>query len=224
MARKGKDFAGTLPGTGRSLIALPDTYVVADLETTGLDPQRDRIIEIGAMEVIQGKPGRTFTTLVQPVTAQPGYFVSPFITQLTGITNEKLLTAPRAKEALEAFGRFLGSRVVVGYNVGFDMGFLQQGFQQELHKALPNDWVDVLPMAQALFPLWEHHRLNNLAAFYHVENPRAHRALSDVETTDQCYRKVTRDGIARFGGAEGFLEAVRKKLAPKDEGEQLSLW
>lgn len=223
MARREKPFAGTLPGTGNALLALPDTYVMADLETTGLDPVRDRVIEIGALEVIQGKPGRTFSTLVQPVTAQPGYFVSPFITQLTGITNEELLTAPRAKEALEAFGRFLGSRIVLGYNVGFDMGFLQQGFQQELHRPLANDWVDVLPLAQTLFPLWEHHRLNNLAAFYHVENPRAHRALGDVETTDACYRRVTRDGIARFGGAEAFLEAVRKKLHP-EEGEQLSLW
>lgn len=223
MARKGKDFAGTLPGTGCSRIALPDTYVVVDLETTGLDAQRDRIIEIGALEVIQGKPGRTFTSLVQPVTAQPGYFVSPFITNLTGITNDQLLGAPRAKQALEAFGKFLGGRIVLGYNVGFDMGFLQQGFQMELYRPLANDWVDVLPMAQTVFPLWEHHRLNNLAAYYHVENPQAHRALSDVMTTDQCYRKVARDGVARFGGAEAFLEAIRKKLHP-EEGEQLSLW
>lgn len=223
MARRGKDFAGTLPGTGQALVALPDTYVMVDLETTGLDPERDRIIEIGALEVIRDKPGRTFSTLVQPVTAQPGYFVSPFITQLTGITNDELLQAPRLKQALEAFGQFLGSRVVLGYNVGFDMGFLQQGFQQELHRPLSNDWVDVLPLVQTLFPLWEHHRLNNVAAFYHVENPRAHRALGDVETTDACYRNVARDGIARFGGAEGFLEAIRKKLHP-EEGEQLSLW
>lgn len=223
MARKNRDFAGTLPGTGRALLQLPATYVVVDLETTGLDPVRDQIIEIGALEVMGGKPGRSFSTLVQPVTAQPGQFISPFITQLTGIGNDELLSAPRAGEALAAFGRFLGNRLVVGYNVGFDMGFLQQGFQQELHRALKNDWVDVLPLAQTVFPLWEHHRLNNLAAYYHVENPQAHRALSDVETTDRCYRKVARDGVQKFGSAQAFLEAVRKKLHP-EEGEQLSLW
>lgn len=223
MGRKGKNFAGTLPGTGHSLLELPSTYVVVDLETTGLDAQRDQIIEIGALEVITGKPGRTFTTLVQPVTLQPGQFISPFITQLTGIANDELLKAPRAVEALQAFGRFLGDRIVLGYNVGFDMGFLQQGFQKELHRALANDWVDVLPMAQTVFPLWEHHRLNNLAAWYHVENPQAHRALSDVETTDACYRKVARDGVKQFGSRQAFLEAIRKKLNP-EEGEQLSLW
>ena len=223
MGRRERTFAGTLPGTGRSLLQLPSTYVVVDLETTGLDPVRDQIIEIGALEVIDGKPGADFTTLVQPVTVQPGQFVSPFITRLTGIGNDQLLKAPQAAEALAALGRFLGDRIVLGYNVGFDMGFLQQGFRKELHRALPNDWVDVLPMAQTLFPLWEHHRLNNLAAWYRVENPRAHRALSDVLTTDACYRKVARDGVKQFGSRQAFLEAIRKKLNP-EEGEQLSLW
>lgn len=223
MKRKERDFAGTLPGTGRCLFQLPITYVVVDLETTGLDPVRDQIIEIGALEVVAGKPGRSFTTLVQPVTVQPGQFISPFISRLTGITNDGLLAAPGAAKALETFGRFLGDRIVVGYNTGFDMGFLQQGFQKELHRPLANDWVDVLPMARTVFPLWEHHRLNNLAAYYHVENPQAHRALSDVKTTDACYRQVAKDGVAKFGSPQAFLEAVRKKMEP-EEGEQLSLW
>ena len=59
MKRK-ENFAGSLPGTGRGLVAFPDTYVVVDLETTGLDPERDQIIEIGALEVTAGKRGRTF--------------------------------------------------------------------------------------------------------------------------------------------------------------------
>ena len=223
MKRK-ENFAGSLPGTGRGLVAFPDTYVVVDLETTGLDPVRDQIIEIGALEVIDGKPGADFTTLVQPVTVQPGQFVSPFITRLTGIGNDQLLEAPRAAEALAALGRFLGDRIVLGYNVGFDMGFLQQGFRKELHRALPNDWVDVLPMAQTLFPLWDHHRLNNLAAWYHVENKEAHRALSDVETTETCFRKLKEDAGRQYPSLEDFLEKVRQKLNKKDEGEQLSLW
>lgn len=65
-----------------------------------------------------------------------------------------LAAAPQPRQALEAFGKFLGSRVAVGYNVGFDMGFLQQQFQDQLYRPLANDWVDVLPMAQTLFPLW----------------------------------------------------------------------
>ena len=222
--RRKENFAGSLPGTGRSLVAFPDTYVVLDLETTGLDPERDQIIEIGALEVVQGKRGRTFSTLIQTRTALEGQYVSPFITQLTGITNEMLAAAPQSREALEAFARFLGGRVVVGYNVGFDMGFLQQQFQEQLFLPLANDWVDLLPMAQTLFPLWPHHRLNNLAAWYHVVNPEAHRALSDVETTEACFQKLKQDVRRLYPSPETFLEEVRKKIQGKGEGEQLSLW
>ena len=223
MKRK-ENFAGSLPGTGRGLVAFPDTYVVVDLETTGLDPERDQIIEIGALEVTAGKRGRTFSTLLQPRTPLEGQYVSPFITRLTGITNEMLAAAPQPRQALEAFGKFLGSRVAVGYNVGFDMGFLQQQFQDQLYRPLANDWVDVLPMAQTLFPLWDLHRLNNLAAWYHVENKEAHRALSDVETTETCFRKLKEDAGRQYPSLEDFLEKVRQKLNKKDEGEQLSLW
>ncbi len=222
--RRKENFAGSLPGTGRSLVAFPDTYVVLDLETTGLDPERDQIIEIGALEVVQGKRGRTFSTLIQTRTALEGQYVSPFITQLTGITNEMLAAAPQPRQALEAFGKFLGSRVAVGYNVGFDMGFLQQQFQEQLFLPLANDWVDLLPMAQTLFPLWPHHRLNNLAAWYHVVNPEAHRALSDVETTEACFQKLKQDVRRLYPSPETFLEEVRKKIQGKGEGEQLSLW
>ena len=85
MKRK-ENFAGSLPGTGRGLVAFPDTYVVVDLETTGLDPERDQIIEIGALEVVQGKRGRTFSTLIQTRTAledyglpEAAYFLETFL-------------------------------------------------------------------------------------------------------------------------------------------------
>lgn len=222
--RKKDNFAGTLLGTGKSLVAFPETYVVLDLETTGLDPEQDQIIEIGALEVVRGKRGRTFSTLIQPRTPLSGHYVSPFITQLTGITDDMLAAAPQPRQALEAFGKFLGSRVAVGYNVGFDMGFLQQQFQTQLYRPLANDWVDVLPMAQNLFPLWDHHRLNNLAAWYKVENKEAHRALSDVETTETCFRKLKEDAARQYPSLEAFLEKVRQKMEGKNEGQQLSLW
>ena len=79
MKRK-ENFAGSLPGTGRGLVAFPDTYVVVDLETTGLDPERDQIIEIGALEVTAGKRGRTFSTLLQPRTPLEGRVRLSFIT------------------------------------------------------------------------------------------------------------------------------------------------
>ena len=135
-----------------------------------------------------------------------------------------LAAAPQPRQALEAFGKFLGSRVAVGYNVGFDMGFLQQQFQEQLFRPLANDWVDLLPMAQTLFPLWPHHRLNNLAAWYHVVNQDAHRALSDVETTEACFQKLKQDVLRQYPSAQAFLEEVRKKIQGKGEEEQLSLW
>ena len=79
-------------------------------------------------------------------------------------------------------------------------------------------------MAQTLFPLWDHHRLNNLAAWYKVENKEAHRALSDVETTETCFRKLKEDAARQYPSLEAFLEKVRQKMEGKNEGQQLSLW
>ena len=104
---------------GQSLIAFIDDYVAVDLETTGLDPRFDAIIEIAAVKVAGGKPVDSFATLVKPP-----FEVDEFITELTGITNDMLAHAPAIEAVLPSFLEFVGDGVVVGHNVNFDINFL----------------------------------------------------------------------------------------------------
>lgn len=224
MPKQKKNTAGLLPGTGRGEWIFPQNYTVVDVETTGLHPEWDRVIEIGALKIKNGKPGEQFSSLLRPPFQQWGKYVTPTITDLTGITNEMLEKAPEAAKVLQQFEKFLGPDPVVGYNVEFDMAFLEEHFQKLLGRPLPNNWVDVLPMVQFLFPHWEHHRLADAVAHYHLTNERAHRAFSDVEATWQVFAKVQQDALRVYPDAEKFFTALKRGLHLAPEEEQLSLW
>jgi len=99
--------------------------IAVDLETTGFDPDADRIIEIGAVRVrltLDGvEPGERFSTFVDP-----GRDVGPAITRLTGIQDRDLVGAPSAAEAVARFTTFAGAATFVGHNVDFDLAFLER--------------------------------------------------------------------------------------------------
>src|SRR3990172_3827808 len=97
------------------------TLVALDLETTGLDPTRDAIIEIGAIRFRDDRIEEEWSQLVNP-----GRPLPPFITQLTGITDEMLAEAPRLQQVLETIQAVVGDHPIVGHAVGFDLGFLQR--------------------------------------------------------------------------------------------------
>ena len=107
------------PEKGLSLIELPSDYVLLDLETTGLNPAGDSIIEIGAIKVKEYDIVDTFEAFVKPP-----HPISYFITDLTGITNEMVKDAGSIETVLPEFLRFVGSSLVMGHNVNFDINFL----------------------------------------------------------------------------------------------------
>lgn len=102
----------------KSVIDFPSTYTVLDIETTGLDPRYCEIIEISAMKYSSGQNIGTFSTLVKP--SEP---IDEYITSLTGITNDMLKSAPDISETMQKFYNFVGSDLIVGYNVNFDINF-----------------------------------------------------------------------------------------------------
>ncbi len=224
MPRQRKKLAGQLPGTGQEEWSFPASYTVVDVETTGLHPEWDRVIEIGAMKIRHGAVSERFSSLLRPPFKQWGQYVMPAITKLTGITNDMLEKAPAAGDVLQEFAAFLGTDPVVGYNVDFDMAFLQEHFQKLLGHALANNWVDVLPMVQQLFPHWEHHRLSDAVAYYHLTNARAHRALSDVEATWQVFEKVHQEALRVYPTDAQFFVALKRSQGIIQEEEQMSLW
>lgn len=167
---------------GESLLALPSTYTVVDLETTGLDPQWNDIIEFGAMRVVDGVVTEKYSQLVNP-----GYEIDEFITELTGITNEMLAEAPAVNAVLSAFLEFVGDGVVIGHNVNFDINFIYDTCISVLDKHFKNDFVDTMRLSRRLFPQESHHRLCDLIERFHVDEAVEHRALADVEQTNRCY-------------------------------------
>jgi len=172
---------------GESLLALPLSYTVIDLETTGLDPQWNDIIECGAMHVVDGVITDKYGQLVNP-----GYEIDEFITELTGITNEMLSTAPAIDEVLPGFIDFVGDAIIVGHNVNFDVNFIYDNCVGILKKGFTNDFVDTMRLSRRLFPQERHHRLCDLIERFGIGNAVEHRALADVEQTNRCFQYMRR--------------------------------
>ncbi|HEY8649002.1 MAG TPA: helicase C-terminal domain-containing protein [Candidatus Limnocylindria bacterium] len=151
--------------------------IAVDLETTGFDPDADRIVEIGAVRLRLGpdgpETGERFSTLVDP-----GRPVGSAITRLTGIRDDDLAGAPRLDIAMAAFLRFAGpDPCFLGHNVGFDLGFLERA-------GLPGgaDRLDTADLASILLPMAPSYALQRLAADARIDPGSAHRALDDALT------------------------------------------
>jgi len=153
---------------------LTRTFVAIDLETTGLDPERDRITEIGAVRFNDdGEEVEAFETLVNP-----GREIPFFIERLTGITNSAVRTAPTLPDVADDLRSFVGSSVVVGQNVGFDLGYLRrEGIIFDCGAA------DTAALSRIILPARQARGLIELATTLGVEAGEHHRALPDARTT-----------------------------------------
>lgn len=154
------------------------TYVALDLETTGLDPERDAILEIGLVRfrsslddgTIQAEVLDQWSSLVNP-----GRPIPIQIQQLTGITQEKVARAPRFSQVIQEARRFIGSYAVIGHNVRFDLGFLQR---HDL--PLSNPGIDTFELAGILMPHAARYSLAKLGQSFGLPNLGSHRALDDA--------------------------------------------
>ena len=167
---------------GKSLLEFPDSYVAIDIETTGLDPRFDEIIEIagikyqGAMEI-----GR-FQSLIKPENE-----IDPFITELTGITNAMLENAPPIKMVLPDFLSFVGDYTLVGHNINFDVNFIYDNAQYLELAPFSNNFIDTMRISRRLYKDLENHKLSTLVAYLAVADTVEHRALSDCLSTQGCF-------------------------------------
>ncbi|MCL5044437.1 MAG: 3'-5' exonuclease [Deltaproteobacteria bacterium] len=193
------------------------SFVVVDLETTGLNPGPGRIIEIGAQRVEQFTPGTAFQTLVRP--SAP---VSPFITSLTSITNRMVKTAPRPQRALAAFRSFVGDAVLVAHHARFDLGFLEAELGRLFHLPLSNPVVCTVAMARALLPEPRPRRysLDHLARHLSLPVEQRHRALPDAQLTAllliQLLQLAVRRGVGYVDELPGLLSSESRPGASVD--------
>lgn len=167
---------------GSSLLEFPESYVVVDLETTGLDSSYDDILEMAALRVVNGTPEETFSSLVNP-----GYPIDGYITDLTGITDDMLKDAPPLPNVLVNFLTFVGDSIIVGHNVGFDIRFIYDICELAKIQPFSNDYVDTMRLSRYFFKEEKHHRLSDLSKRFGIGISVEHRALADVEQTYKCY-------------------------------------
>lgn len=166
----------------------PADYVVFDIETTGLDPRNDEIIEIGAIRVRNDQVVAEFEKLIKP--SKP---ISSFITKLTGITNEDLIDAQDIEEVLPDFLNFVGEDIVMGHNVNFDLSFIKDKSLKHLGVVFENRYADTLYISRSFYKGFKHHRLCDLAIRFNIDQDVAHRALADVYTTYKAYLHMKKE-------------------------------
>ena len=155
-----------------------------DLETTGATATQDRITEIGIVEVDADGTVREWQQLVNP--ERP---ISPFIEQLTGISNAMVATAPRfADIAEEVFGRLRG-RLFIAHNARFDYGFLKSEFKR-LGMDFRASVLCTVKLSRALYPEHKRHNLDSLIERHALQAAARHRALADAQLIHQFWQKI----------------------------------
>lgn len=183
-------------------------FVVFDLETTGAKAPPCRITEIGAYRVRNGKVAEEFHTLVNPETSIP-----PFITSLTGISQDMVKDSPVFRDVASKFLEFIGDSVLVAHNARFDMGFLNHeiGRVYEDYRVW-NPSLCTVQLSRKLLPDIENHKLNTVANYFSIELLNHHRANDDAKATAHIFVNLLNDlrsrGINDLGSARKF--SVRK--------------
>lgn len=162
---------------------LDDTFVVFDIETTGFSAAEDRIIEIGAVKITDGVIVDRFSTFVNPEVPIPFE-----IQQLTHITDDMVLEAPKIEEALPAFLDFVGESALVAHNAGFDVGFIEQNCVR-LGRSRTFTSVDTVGLARVLLPTLSKYKLNIVAKALNISLENHHRAVDDAAATAEIYVK-----------------------------------
>lgn len=185
--------------------------VVLDFETTGLDCDYDRVIEVGAAIIKDGQVVDTFSQLMNP-----GRSIPYFITELTGITNAMVKNKPSPKKVMPMLKKFLDNRTILAHNASFDIRFLQA----EMARAglnVDNLAVCTMLLARRLIAMAPNYRLQTLVTHLGLkqqDNHKAHRALDDVMVTKELWRYLE-NLVSKKTGIKNVDISVFKKITSK---------
>ncbi len=163
--------------------------MVFDIETTGLSPETDQVVELSALKVSGGEVVDEFSMLVNP-----GVPIPEIVTDITGLTDAMVKDAPSIDVVLGEFVKFIGNAVLMGHNIRmFDLKFIQRDALRCFGKELANDWVDTLVIARRFLPELSSRSLESLSLWYGVSYAGAHRALADCRINKKVYDCLTRE-------------------------------
>jgi DNA polymerase III epsilon subunit family exonuclease len=178
------------------------TYVVFDLETTGLTPRTARICEIGAQRIVALEPSDTFETFVNPGSSLP-----PAVSALTGIREAWLRDAPSAPRAVRRFLAFAGDGVLVAHNARFDLAFLEREVERLTGMRVAAPVVDTVWLARRLLGARVRRvGLTSLAHFFGTAAEPCHRALPDAQATAEVLLHLI--GLAQERGARNVSDLL----------------
>jgi DNA polymerase-3 subunit epsilon len=194
------------------------TFCIIDLETTGGNRHHDMITEIGAVKVRGGECLGTFQTLVNP-----GRAIPPQITVLTGLSDVLVCNAPRIEAVLGVLIDFVGDSVIVGHNVGFDIGFLRVACERAERPPLAGTVVDTVALARRLVrDEVPNCKLSTLASRFRLEHQPSHRALDDaLATADLLHLLIERAAGLGVVGLDDLV--MLSKLAGHPQAGKLRM-
>lgn len=191
-------------------------YVAFDLETTGLSPDTDEILEIGALKVRNGKITDRYMQLIHP--KKP---INDTVAQLTGITDEMVAASPEVTQVIPEFLEFCEDDVVIGHNVTFDYRFTKTfAGRQKLN--FDHRTLDTLKIARVVLKDLPSKRLGALCEHYHIVNEAAHRAYYDALATAKLYQMLAHEFEADFPAQfePCALQFKPKKVQPVSEKQK----
>ncbi|MDR0930172.1 MAG: exodeoxyribonuclease VII large subunit [Clostridiales bacterium] len=162
-----------------------EEYIALDVETTGLSPENNAIIEIAAIKFSRGEVIDEFVTLVNP-----NCFLPKRITEITGITSSMLHSAPTYDDIIDDFLNFIGDWTIVMHNKDFDTGFISAMCEQYGH-SFTNDTLCTLRLSRQLLPALKNHKLGTVCQHFNVVIDGAHRAKADAIATGEIFWYLT---------------------------------
>ena len=170
-----------------------EPIVVLDFESTGLNTQTDRVIEIGAVRLVNGTVADSMSVLVNP--KQP---LKAKITEITGINDRMLADKETAETAIPALMDFIGDSPIAAHNASFDASLLRAELRR-LGRSFDGPVLDTLTLSRKLYPEMKSHKLGSVCKQLGISLKNAHRAVHDATATAQCLARMFRDAKERFG-------------------------
>lgn len=161
-----------------------DSFIAVDIETTGLSPEQDKIIEIGAIKIVKGKVESWFSELINP-----NIKLSQKIIDLTSINDDMLKEAKQEAEVLQDFYEFAQDDILLGHNIRFDYSFLKVGMHR-INLPFLKKGLDTLQLSRVIHKELPSRKLTDMCEYYGIENLHAHRAMEDADAAKNLYFKL----------------------------------
>ena len=174
------------------IILLSMRFIAFDLETTGVLPGVDQIVEIGAIRFVDGAPDAIFATLIDPGIPMP-----EGASRVNGITDDMLVGKPKIASVLEPFAEFCGDDILVAHNAPFDTQFLTADVKRHETAAPLGTVLDTCAMARKVYPGLANYKLGTLVQHLSINSAGFHRAEADASYCGQLFAKM----IQRISGS-----------------------